>query len=71
MSTDLLFKHIDVLLVAGPVAHVVALWPDPFEVALLQLADDLQLVGRCRSAVTTGLRLGRVVRDARLPYLRN
>ena len=23
------------------------------------------------SAVTTGLRLGRVVRDARLPYLRN
>ena len=51
MSTDLVFKHIDLLPVAVPVAHVVALWPDPFEVALLQLADDLQLVGRCRLAV--------------------
>ena len=50
MSTHLLFKDIDVLLVAIPVAHVVSFGPDPRKVAHLQLVHDLHLVVRCRLA---------------------
>ena len=46
---------VELLMLSNPSRMVPTRWPVPSE----------------WSAVITGLRLGRVVRDARLPYLRN